>query len=188
MKAAETLREEGFRGTRTDTYYKIHEYCSSFLLQHSSTVLPWLEAFWKTCILLEILGRCYTRTWENHSCTPSDGGICFCRGQDSEHVVSSSNADCTSRKLHITCLFCSKVLTMKTRYCPHCRKLPHFKCNRRSTKGKLPSAALPLNVRTYTNYAELKTAAVSISCQINGPFFYSMTVIITLYSTKYTYT
>lgn len=33
MKAAETLREEGFRGTRTDTYYKIHEYCSSFLLQ-----------------------------------------------------------------------------------------------------------------------------------------------------------
>ena len=34
MKAAETLREEGFRGTRTDTYYiMIHEYCSSFLLQ-----------------------------------------------------------------------------------------------------------------------------------------------------------
>lgn len=33
MKAAETLREEEFRGTRTDTYYMIHEYCSSFLLQ-----------------------------------------------------------------------------------------------------------------------------------------------------------
>lgn len=33
MKAAETLREEGLRGTRTDTYYMIHEYCSSFLLQ-----------------------------------------------------------------------------------------------------------------------------------------------------------
>ena len=33
MKAAETLREEGFRGTKTDTYYMIHEYCSSFLLQ-----------------------------------------------------------------------------------------------------------------------------------------------------------
>ena len=26
MKAAETLREEGFRGTRTDTYFMIHEY------------------------------------------------------------------------------------------------------------------------------------------------------------------
>ena len=33
MKAAETLREEGFRGTRTDTYFMIHEYCSSFHLQ-----------------------------------------------------------------------------------------------------------------------------------------------------------
>lgn len=33
MKAAETLREEGFRGTRTDTYYMIHEYFGSFLLQ-----------------------------------------------------------------------------------------------------------------------------------------------------------
>lgn len=44
------------------------------------------------------------------------------------------------------------------------------------------------SVRIDTNYAQLKTAPVSISCKIKKLFFYSMTIIITLYCTKYTYT
>ena len=71
---------------------------------------------------------------------PKDNGICFCRGQNSENVVSCSNAECPYGKFHITCLSLSEVPTLKSWYCPHCCRLPQFKQTRRSMKGEQPSA------------------------------------------------
>ena len=111
-------------------------------LQHSNTVLQKLEAFWRICILPEILGRWFTRRCDVHASVPSDNGICFCRGQQTDQVVSCSNVDCPYSKFHITCLSLSEVPMLKTWYCPHCSRLPQFKRSRSSTKGKQPSAVI----------------------------------------------
>ena len=108
--------------------------------EHSNTVLPALEAFWRICILPEILARWFTRRCDVLTSVPKDNGICFCRGQNSENVVSCSNAECPYGKFHITCLSLSEVPTLKSWYCPHCCRLPQFKQTRRSMKGKQPSA------------------------------------------------
>ena len=108
--------------------------------EHSNTVLPELEAFWRICILPEILGRWFTRRCDVLTSVPKDNGICFCRGQNSENVVSCSNAECPYGKFHITCLSLSEVPTLKSWYCPHCCRLPQFKQTRRSMKGKQPSS------------------------------------------------
>ena len=108
-------------------------------LEHPNTVLPKLEAFWRICILPEILGRWFTRS-DMHTGVPNDNGICFCRGQDSELVASCSNVECPYGKFHIACLFVNEVPTLKSWYCPHCCRLPQFKQSRRSTKGEQPSA------------------------------------------------
>ena len=108
--------------------------------EHSNTVLPALEAFWRICILPEILGRWFTRRCDVLTSVPKDNGICFCRGQNSENVVSCSNAECPYGKFHIICLSLSEVPTLKSWYCPHCCRLPQFKQTRRSMKGKQPSA------------------------------------------------
>ncbi|XP_068673794.1 uncharacterized protein [Montipora foliosa] len=108
--------------------------------EHSNTVLPKLEAFWRICILPEILGRWFTRRCDVLTSVPNDNGICFCRGQNSENVVSCSNVECPYGKFHIACLSLSEVPTLKLWYCPHCCRLPQFKQSRRSMKGKQPSA------------------------------------------------
>ena len=108
--------------------------------EHSNTVLPALEAFWRICILPEILARWFTRRCDVLTSVPKDNRICFCRGQNSENVVSCSNAECPYRKFHITCLSLSEVPTLKSWYCPHCCRLLQFKQTRRSMKGKQPSA------------------------------------------------
>ena len=72
--------------------------------EHSNTVLPKLEAFWRICTLPEILGRWFTRRCDVLTSVPSDNGICFCRSQNSENVVSCSNVECPYRMFHITCL------------------------------------------------------------------------------------
>ena len=77
-----------------------------------------------------------------HTSVPSDNGICFCRGQHSDHVVSCSNVDCPYSKFHITCLSLNEVPKLKTWYCPHCSRIPQFKRSRSSIKGKQPSAVI----------------------------------------------
>ncbi|XP_068714108.1 uncharacterized protein [Montipora foliosa] len=108
--------------------------------EHSNTILPKLETFWRICILPEILGRWFTRRCDVLTSVPNDNGICFCRGQNSENVVSCSNVECPYGKFHIACLSLSEVPTLKLWYCPHCCRLPQFKQSRRSMKGKQPSA------------------------------------------------
>ena len=110
--------------------------------QHSNTVIPKLEAFWRICILPDILRRWYTRRCEMNTSLPSDNGICFCRGQQNDHVISCSNADCSYRKFHITCFSFSEVPTVKTWYCRHCSRLTKVKHARNSTNGKQPSLVI----------------------------------------------
>ena len=71
---------------------------------------------------------------------PNDNGICCCRSQNSENVVSCSNVECPYGEFHIACLSLSEVPTLKLWYYPHCCRLPQFKQSRRSMKGKQPSA------------------------------------------------
>ena len=70
--------------------------------EHSNAVLPKLEAFWRICILPEILGRWFTRRCDVLRSVPNDNSICFCRSQNSEYVVSCSDAECLYRMFHIT--------------------------------------------------------------------------------------
>jgi hypothetical protein len=77
--------------------------------EHMKTVISKLELFWKICILTEILGRWYTRRCDVPVIVPSDNGICFCRGQHSDQVVS-----CPYGKFHTKCLALEDVPMLKT--------------------------------------------------------------------------
>ena len=107
---------------------------------HSDAVIKKLEAFWRICILPEILGRWFTRRCDAPLSIASASGICFCRGQPSGHVVSCSNVDCPYAKFHTACLSLSEVPMLKTWYCPHCSRLAQFKQRRSSKKSKQPPA------------------------------------------------
>ena len=109
-------------------------------LEHSNTVLPKLEEFWRICILPEILGKWFIGRCDMHASVCNDNGICFCRGPISEPVVSCSNVECPYEKFQIACLSLSKLPTLKSWYCPHCCRLSQFKKSRRSTKDKQPAA------------------------------------------------
>ena len=106
-------------------------------LEHSKRVLPKLQEFWRICTLPEILGRWFTRRCDVPSSVPDDQGICFCRGQSSNHVVSCSNVECPYGKFHIACLSLREVPTLKTWYFPHCCRLPQLKQSKKSTKASI---------------------------------------------------
>ena len=138
-------------------------------LEHSKTVLPKLEEFWRICILPEILVRWFTRRCDVHASVRNDNGICFCRGPISEPVVSCSNVECPYGKIHIACLFLSEVPTLKSWYCP----------SKRSTKGKQP-AALNQAAMLYSSICICNTKAAptdrlvechGTACE-NGTFFH----------------
>ena len=82
--------------------------------QRSNTVLPKLEVFWRICILWEILGRWFTRRCDVLTSVLNDNGICFCRSQNSENVVSCIIGECYYRKFNIICLPLSVVLQCST--------------------------------------------------------------------------
>ena len=109
-------------------------------LEHSKRDLPKLQDFGRICILPEILGRWFTRRCDVPRSVPDEQGICFCKGQNSNHVVSCSNVECPHGKFHISCLSLREVPTLKTWYCSHCCRLPQFKPSKKSTKGKQASA------------------------------------------------
>ena len=148
-------------------------------LEHSNTVLPKLEEFWRICILPEILGRWFTRRCDMNTSVLDDNGICFCRGPNSGPKVSCSNLECPYGKFHIACLSLNEVPTLKSWYCPHCCRLPQFKQKRKSTKGKQP-AALNQTAMLYSSICICNTKATSTdrllechgtACE-NGTFFH----------------
>ena len=104
-------------------------------LQFSLTVVKKIEMFWKICILPEVLGRWYTRRCDVPIKVASETGICFCRGQKSDPVVSCANTECPYGFFHTACLVLDEASLLKTWYCPHCCRLPQFKRGR-STKRK----------------------------------------------------
>lgn len=96
-------------------------------LKHWQTVLPKLELFWRICILPEILGRWYTRKCFVPVRSPDVNGICFCRGQRDDNVISCNNKECPYMEFHPSCLALNSVKISKTWVCPHCARLPQFK-------------------------------------------------------------
>ena len=148
-------------------------------LEHSNTVLPKLEEFWRICILPEILGRWFTRRCDMNTSVLDDNGICFCRGPNSGPKVSCSNLECPYGKFHIACFSLNEVPTLKSWYCPHCCRLPQFKQKRKSTKGKQP-AALNQAAMLYSSIYICNTKATptdrllechGTACE-NGTFFH----------------
>ena len=76
-----------------------------FLMSSIKTkVLPKLEAFWRICVLPEVLGRWYTRRCMVEVKGPSDGSICFCRTLCDGDTVACSNEECPYGRFHKSCL------------------------------------------------------------------------------------
>ena len=96
-------------------------------LEHWHTVVPKLKAFWRACILPEILGCWYTRKRTLPMNKPSGDGICFCRGLRDDTVITCSNPECPYTEFHPSCLASGLAMTPKTWYCPHCTRLLQFK-------------------------------------------------------------
>ena len=111
--------------------------------QFSNIALQKLEAFWRNCILPEILGRWYTRKCDVPATSAStDNAICFCRHKHSDPVVACSNVECPYGTFHTACLSLNEVLMPKTWYCPHCSRLPQFKRGRGGKKDKQQTAVI----------------------------------------------
>jgi len=72
--------------------------------KHWEVVLPKLEAFWRICILPEIIGRWYTRKCVLPASKPLGNGICFCRMARDETSIPCSNHECPYVKFHMSCL------------------------------------------------------------------------------------
>lgn len=104
--------------------------------QHWNRVLPKLEAFWRICILPEILGRWYTRRPTLPVTMPKDGGICFCRAVPDKSIITCSNTDCPYKDFHASCLALDSVTMPKTWYCPNCSRLPQFKRGKGMSQAK----------------------------------------------------
>lgn len=112
-------------------------------LEHSHTVIKKVEAFWRICILPEMLGRWYTRRCDLPKTVSTTKAICFCRGQLNNEVISCSNPECPYVQFHKACLALNDVQIPNKWYCPHCSKLPQFKkgTSRKKIQNKpLPSA------------------------------------------------
>ena len=73
-------------------------------LKHWDTVVPKLKAFWRVCILPEILGRWYTRKCTSPINKPNDNGVCFCRALRDDTVIACSNPECPYGEFHPSCL------------------------------------------------------------------------------------
>ena len=103
--------------------------------QHWTKVLPKLEAFWRICVLPEVLGRWYTRRCTVKLKGPGDGSICFCRTLCDGHTVACSNEECPYGRFHTSCLSLGDVTIPNKWYCPHCSRLPQFKRYSRKQSG-----------------------------------------------------
>lgn len=129
--------------------------------QHMDRVLPKLEAFWRICILPEILGRWYTRRLSVPVSMPKDGGICFCRAESGKTTVTCSNTDCPYKEFHKSCLALDSVTMPKTWYCPNCSRLPQFK------RGKGKSVAMSKSQQSVVNKAASQCDSICI-CSVKA--------------------
>lgn len=122
------------------------------------------KAFFKTCILPELLGKWYTRPCSITIRTdqmglsaltdqPGPSGIadssgatdisscqheekyCYCSGPDEGQMIACENSDCAIEWFHTSCLMITTIPRGKW-YCPDCRKLPQFKQKRSKSKLK----------------------------------------------------
>ena len=134
---------------------------------HWQDVLPKLTTFWRVCILPEIRGRWYTRKCDL-SCKVQQtlAGICFCRMPSDANTVKCCNPDCPFIEFHPSCLASATPLP-KRWYCPHCCRLPQFKCLRAAPKtkhGKISSAIRQITrVITRVSHWKFSTWPVSVT-------------------------
>lgn len=129
---------------------------------HIERILPdqqfWLtnvakvKKFFETSILVELIGKFYSRTsqcskrpsLEQPSCSGAssiqdvdsdmeiDGAntseeYCYCHGPEEGEMVGCDNPSCKYQWFHTTCLKLNSLPKCKYWYCPDCRKLPSFK-------------------------------------------------------------
>ncbi|XP_068677854.1 uncharacterized protein [Montipora foliosa] len=113
--------------------------------KHWDTVVPKLEAFWRVCILPEILGRWYTRKCTLPINKPNDNGVCFCQAPRDETVITCINPECAYGEFHPSCLAFGSTMRPKTWYCPHCSRLPQFIQRRGHSSSAKQSAQVALN-------------------------------------------
>ena len=124
-------------------------------VQHWEKVLPKLKAFWRICVLPEVLGRWYTRRCTVEVRGPDDDSICFCRTVPDGETISCSNENCPYGKFHPSCLSLTNVTIPKKWYCPHCSRLQQFKrYSRKQTAGKAKGKALLSAVSTQASLCD----------------------------------
>ena len=91
------------------------------------------SSLFKKCVLLELIGKYYTRPTGIPSETKSDS-FCYCKTVSiQDNMVQCYNAVCSFRMFHWECLKLKQKPKSKW-YCPECRKLPEFKRSRKNPK------------------------------------------------------
>lgn len=119
------------------------------------TCVDSVKLFFETSILVELLGKFYTRTSKQTISTPSqeascseassdtrnveedlvDGEsndiseqlYCYCQGPEEGEMVGCDNNSCLYKWFHLSCLKLKSLPQSKFWYCPDCRKLPKLK-------------------------------------------------------------
>lgn len=97
--------------------------------------LPKVKTLFENSILLELLGRWFSRpTEDTHSISrptnhipvvhvPDDPKYCYCQEGEHGQMVGCDNSDCHFQWFHLDCLNLTKPPKGKIWYCPDCRKL-----------------------------------------------------------------
>ena len=124
--------------------------------------VPKAEAFFKTCLLPELLGGWYIRplmppnsetqqstgaiqddtqgtssSQSGGAVQPSSQTFCYCNGPEIGEMIACDNNDCSIEWFHLKCLKISSDSIPKGKwYCPDCRTLPKFSRSRGKGKSK----------------------------------------------------
>eukprot|EP00794_Sanderia_malayensis_P017180 gene17180-18909_t len=116
--------------------------------------VPKLATFWRACILPEILGRWYTKKPTSIAEGEIKDGICYFRENlNDKATVSCSNDNRPVSEFHLACVLPKNVSKVpKKWYCPHCRKLPAFKVQKKK-KEELPAGLMSLQLICVCNAA-----------------------------------
>ena len=100
------------------------------------------EAFFRICILPELLGKWYSRHTPTNPSIQSDSNLalsscdcsskgsklqqyCYCQGPEEVQMIACENVACKIEWFHMKCLKITTAPRGKW-YCPDCRKLPQF--------------------------------------------------------------
>ena len=112
---------------------------------HWEEQVPKLTTFWRACVLPEILGRWYTKKPTAIAKANVKDGICYCKESlKEEPTVFCSNENCPISEFHHSCILPKNISKIPKRwFCPHCRKLPEFKPQKKKNE-ELPADVLSL--------------------------------------------